>query len=303
MKDIYVIAGPTASGKTAVAVELAKLVNGEIVSADSMQIYKGMDIGTAKPAEEEKDSIPHHMIDIVKPDEPYSAALYQQQARSIINDIHSRNQTPILCGGTGFYINAVIYDVQFAQDEDPHALYFADMAAKKGSNHIHSLLQATDPKAACAIHPNNIKRVIRALSYNRATGKLFSEYNALQKKQPEIYNSVFICLNMERQQLYDRINQRVLNMINAGLENEVERLISQGYHKDLVSMQGIGYKEIIKYFLGNCTREDAISNIQQNSRHYAKRQITWFKHQNPYAINMPAGVKIPEIIAQEISLL
>jgi len=304
MKEIYVIAGPTASGKSAVAVELAKLVNGEVVSADSMQIYKGMNIGTAKPSEEEKEGVPHHMIDIVNPDEPYSAALYQQQARTVIADIHSRNRTPILCGGTGFYINAVIYDIQFAQNEDadPHVLYFTNMAATKGPDHIHKLLHAADPKAACAIHPNNIKRVIRALSYNQATGKLFSDYNSLQKKQPKVYKSVFVCLNMERQQLYKLIDQRAINMFKAGLENEVEGLMSQGYHKDLVSMQGIGYKEIIEYLLGNCTREDAISSIQQNSRHYAKRQITWFKHQNPYAVSMQAGVKMPMIIAQEISM-
>jgi len=302
MEKIYVIAGPTASGKTAVAIALAKQINGEIISADSMQIYKGMDIGTAKPSKAEQDGIFHHMIDIVTPDTPYSAALYQQQARAIIKDVKAHGHAPVLCGGTGFYINAVLRDINFAQDgyADSFGEHFASIAEKEGPAHLHTLLQEADPAAADAIHPNNTKRIIRALSYNRETGKLFSGYNAAQKNQPEIYDTVFYCVNMDRPLLYQRINERVLAMFEAGLEDEVSGLLAQGCHPDLTSMQGIGYKETIQYCLGNCTRDEAISAIQQNSRHYAKRQMTWFRNQNPYATKIDVDGKIPDEIAREI---
>ena len=299
MDKIYVIAGPTASGKTAAAISLAKLIGGEIISADSMQIYVGMDIGTAKPSETERDNIPHHMIDIVKPDIPYSAALYQQQARAVIKDVQTRGRVPILCGGTGFYINAVLRDVNFAQG-NYESLGESDLLEKEGPAYLYKMLQEVDPVAAEAIHPNNIKRITRALSYNQETGKLFSQHNAAQKKQPNLYDAVFCCLNIERPLLYQRINDRVLTMFEAGLEEEVSRLLAEGYHPSLVSMQGIGYKEMIQYFLGNCSRNEVISVIQQNSRHYAKRQGTWFRHQNPHAINIHADGKKPEEIAWEI---
>jgi len=302
MEKIYVIAGPTASGKTAVAIALAKLIDGEIISADSMQIYKGMDIGTAKPSKAEQNGIMHYMIDIVTPDVPYSAALYQQQARAAIEEIQARRRIPILCGGTGFYINAVLRDINFAQDSYADSLgeYFINIAGVEGPAHLYKLLQETDPASAEAIHPNNTKRVIRALSYNHETGKLFSEYNAEQKKQPYIYDTVFCCLNIERPLLYQRINDRVLSMFDAGLEEEVSGLLAEGYNPNLVSMQGIGYKETIQYFLGNCTRSEAINTIQQNTRHYAKRQMTWFRNQNPCAIHIQASNKPPEEIAREI---
>jgi len=301
--NIYVIAGPTASGKTAVAIALAKQINGEVISADSMQIYKGMNIGTAKPSEAEMENIPHHMIDIVKPDEPYSAALYQQQARTVITDILARGRVPIICGGTGFYINAVLQDIQFAREseDDPQRQHFTEIAAQKGPAHMHQLLQAVDPQAAEAIHPNNIKRVIRALSYNRATGKLFSQYNATQKKQPEVYKAAFFNLNMDRSLLYQRINERVINMFDAGLVEEVAGLLKQGYHPSLVSMQGIGYKEIVPYLQGHYTQAEAINAVQQNSRHYAKRQMTWFRHQTP-AVSIQSGDTTPAEIAREIVL-
>jgi len=302
MTKIYVITGPTASGKTAVAIALAKLIGGEIISADSMQIYKGMDIGTAKPTTIERAGIPHHMIDIVKPNELYSAALYQQQARAIINDVQNRHCVPILCGGTGFYINAALRDINFARDNDGSTsdVYFANIAYKEGPGYLHNLLNETDPAAAAAIHPNNVKRVIRALHYHRVTGKLFSEYNDAQKNQPDIYKTIFCCLEMDRPLLYSRINERVIKMFEAGLEAEVSGLLTQGYFSDLVSMQGIGYKETIPYLLGNCTRDEAINAIQQNSRHYAKRQMTWFRHQNPNAIHIPVDAKSSDEIAQEI---
>jgi len=303
MSSIYVIAGPTASGKTAVAVALAKLIGGEVVSADSMQIYRGMDIGTAKPTTKEKDGIPHHMIDIANPDELYSAARYQQEARAVIADIEARGGVPILCGGTGFYINAVLRDIHFADDcqDDPLRDYYTQMAAELGAEYMHGLLEAADPAAAVAIHANNVKRVVRALSYCRATGQLFSQHNQVQKKQPSLYEAVFCCLDMDRALLYERINMRVHSMVEAGLVDEVAGLLAKGYIPDLVSMQGIGYKETVPYLRGECTLDDAISTIQQNSRHYAKRQMTWFRNQNPEAEYMAVGAV--DEIASEIAML
>ena len=302
MKKLIIIAGPTASGKTAVAVALAKQINGEVISADSMQIYKGMDIGTAKPTMAECDGVPHHMIDIVTPDIAYSAALYQQQARAAINDVISRGKIPILCGGTGFYINAVLYDINFAvaEDENPRQIFKA-IAATQDPAQLHAQLQAQDPSAAEVIHPNNVKRVVRALSYIHATGQLFSQYNAAQKKQPLVYEAVFCCLGVGRPALYQRINSRVLAMFEAGLEDEVAGLLAQGYHTGLVSMQGIGYKETAQYINGCCTRPEVIDLIQQNSRHYAKRQETWFRHQAPQAQIISAEERLPSEIAKEIA--
>lgn len=296
MNKIFVIAGPTASGKTAVAVALAKLVGGEVVSADSMQIYKGMDIGTAKPTPEEQQNIPHHMIDIVKPDEQYSAALYQQHARAAIADVYARGHVPILCGGTGFYINAVLYDVRFSDDDEAAtpadmALreYYIGLAETYGHEKLHAMLHEADPAAAAAIHPNNIKRVSRALSYTQATGLLFSEYNASQKVQPPVYDTVFCRLCVDRAMLYQRINTRAQVMFDAGLEDEVAGLMTQGYNPGLTSMQGIGYKEVVGFLRGKYTLEEAIDAVKQNSRRYAKRQETWFRNQNPGAIAVPAG--------------
>ncbi|MCL2360794.1 MAG: tRNA (adenosine(37)-N6)-dimethylallyltransferase MiaA [Defluviitaleaceae bacterium] len=301
MEKIYVIAGPTASGKTAVAIALAKEIGGEVVSADSMQVYKGMDIGTAKPSMAEREGIPHHMIDVVAPDVAYSAALYQQQARAAISDVQSRGY-PILCGGTGFYINGVLRDIDFAKDTDPYSEIYENLAAAEGSAHLHSMLQQVDPVAAEAIHPNNVKRVIRALSYNRETGELFSLYNETQKKQSDVYQAVVCVLSMERSILYERINQRVEAMFDAGLEKEVAGLLSQGCNPGMVSMQGIGYKETIQYLQGNIARAQAIESIQQNTRHYAKRQMTWFRNQNPDAVVIRVNGKSPGDIAREIKM-
>jgi len=308
MSRLFVIAGPTASGKTAVAVALAKLIGGEVVSADSMQIYEGMDIGTAKPTLEERDGVPHHMIDIAKPDEQYSAALYQQHARAAIADVQARGRVPILCGGTGFYINAVINDVQFAQDnadaptaESAIREYFMHLAAEHGCDKLHMLLQEADPAAAAAIHPNNIKRVSRALSYIEATGLLFSDYNGLQREQPPAYDAVFCRLCVDRPVLYRRINERAQAMFDAGLEEEVAGLLARGCHPGLTSMQGIGYKEVVRFVNGEIMREETIEAVKQNSRRYAKRQETWFRNQNPNAVAVPAEGPA-EDIALDIAL-
>ena len=291
MERIFVVAGPTASGKTAVSIELAKFLGGEVISADSMQVYRGMDIGTAKPTMEERADIPHHMIDIVDPDVAYSVALFQRQAREVIAEVISRGKVPIVCGGTGFYINALLRDVRFGA---------AEMDLPPGD--YYEELKAADPAAAEAIHPNNIKRVTRALSYIRATGQLFSEYNAAQKEQPWLYDAVFCYLDISRPVLYERINRRVLDMFNAGLLEEVAGLLAKGYHSGLVSMQGIGYKETIRYLQNELSLEDTVALIQQNSRKYAKRQVTWFKHQVPGAIQIPAENCPTTKIASTIAL-
>ena len=307
MDRIIIITGPTASGKTAVAVALAKLVGGEVVSADSVQIYVGMDIGTAKPTHEERQDIPHHMIDIVKPDEPYSAALYQRQARAAIADILARGRVPILCGGTGFYINGVLYDVNFAEDGDSAPAdattpetYTHLAATHDGREKLHAMLQEADPAAAASIHPNNSRRVIRALSYIRATGQPFSRYNSAQKGRPPVYDALFCRLDVSRPELYRRINNRAQAMFDAGLTEEVAGLLAKGYDPGLVSMQGIGYKEVVPLVQGRCSLPEAINAVQQNSRHYAKRQETWFRNQNPAATVINATARTAEHIAGEI---
>jgi len=283
---LYVIAGPTASGKTAVAIELAKKINGEIVSADSMQVYKHMNIGTAKPTQAEMDDIPHYLLDVVAPDESFSVADYTQLATKAIDDILDRGRVPILAGGTGFYINAVIYGIEFTETEEgqhekDNALRkaYINLANEKGGEFIHQKLEALDPESAKAIHPNNIKRVARAISYCESTGQLFSVHNKAQKASVAKYDVDFNVLSMPREILYDRINMRTLQMWEAGLVAEVEHLLSLGYDPKLASMQAIGYKETIKFIYGEYTKEEAIAQIQQSTRNYAKRQETWFRHQ------------------------
>jgi len=307
MNKLYVVAGPTASGKTAVAIELAKKVNGEVVSADSMQIYKHMDIGTAKPTEEEMKGIPHHLINVALPSEPFSVAEYTQLTTAAIKDIQSRNCVPILAGGTGFYINAVIYGTQFTesekgQHEKDNQLrnIYMKLAAEKGTDFLYEKLQAIDPESAKSIHPNNIKRVARALSFCESTGSLFSAYNAGQKANSAKYDVCFNVLTMPREVLYSRINARVIAMWQAGLPEEVSRLLSLGYHPSFTAMQGIGYKETVPFVKGCQTKEDTISQIQQATRNYAKRQETWFRHQAKNVRLVNAYDTDPKQIAAEI---
>ena len=305
--SLYVVAGPTASGKTAVAIELAKQINGEIISADSMQIYKYMDIGRAKPTQAEMDGIPHHLLDVALPSDSFSVAEYTQLATAAISDIHSRNRIPILAGGTGFYINAVIYGTQFTESEagqhekdNQLRKAYMQLAAEKGALFLHEKLQGVDSESAKVIHPNNIKRVARALSFCESTGQLFSAHNAGQKANMAKYETNFSILTMPREILYERINARVIAMWEAGLPEEVRRLLSWGYHPGLVAMQGIGYKEMLPYINGSQTKEDTIVQIQQATRNYAKRQETWFRHQAKNARLIDVHNKTPQQIAEEI---
>ncbi|MCL2204427.1 MAG: tRNA (adenosine(37)-N6)-dimethylallyltransferase MiaA [Defluviitaleaceae bacterium] len=299
---LYVIAGPTASGKTAVAVALAHMVKGEVVNADSMQVYKGMDIGTAKPTLEERGGIPHHVLDVASPGEPFSAARYKALAQEAIARIHQRGNVPILAGGTGFYINAVVYDTDFSGETGSGTALrnqYTRLAMEKGGDYLHDLLSQRDAQAAAAIHPHNIKRVARALAFCESTGTLFSAHNAQQreKKHRDIpRDTVFVILDIPRDELYSRINKRTEEMLAAGLEREVAGLLEAGFSPNLPAMQGIGYKQIAQ----RATRPPILSQIQQATRNYAKRQITWFKHNAPHARWIDASSGDAQAIAREI---
>jgi len=286
MNKLYVIAGPTASGKTAAAVRLAKEINGEVISADSMQVYKHMDIGTAKPTQAEMDGVPHHLLDVVLPDQPFSVAKYAQLTDMAIQDIFRRGKTPILAGGTGFYIRAVVNGTEFedfnnCQHENDNLLReeYVKLALDQGADFLYKKLQLADPEYAKTVHPNNIKKVARALSFCETTGGLFSAHNASQKQSAAKYDTVYNIISMPREELYNRINARVIAMWDAGLPTEVSNLLSQGYSPQLTSMQGIGYKETVRFINGEQTKEETIAQIQQATRNYAKRQDTWFRHQ------------------------
>lgn len=277
-EKIVVLIGPTAVGKTKLSIELAKRFNGEIISGDSMQIYKGMDIGTAKIKPSEMDGIPHHLLDIKNPEEPFSVAEFQELVRLKIAEISQRGKLPMIVGGTGLYIQSVIYDYQFsdAPSDEAFRIKLEEKAKAEGNEKIHQELMEVDPKSAQKIHPNNVRRVIRALEVYHCTGKTISEYQ--ENQQPElIYETAMIGLTMEREILYDRINKRVDLMVREGLLPEVEKLYVKGLN-DCQSIQAIGYKEIYEYFHEHVTLEEAIIQLKQNSRRYAKRQLTWFRN-------------------------
>lgn len=275
---IIVLVGPTAVGKTYVSVELAKKLNTEILSADSMQIYKEMDIGTAKVTEAEKKGVIHHMIDIINPDETFSVSDFKCMAENIIDNIIEKSKNPIIVGGSGLYVNSLIYDLDFGNAKSDSKIrdYYTSLYNEHGEDFIYEMLKKVDPESSEKIHKNNVKRVIRALEVYEITGEKFSELNTDIRKYSEKYNCILVGLNMDRKILYDRINRRVDKMISDGLIEEVKGLINNGYNKNLVSMQGIGYKEIIDYLEGKTSFEDAVNILKRNTRRFAKRQFTWF---------------------------
>lgn len=280
-KPLIILTGPTAVGKTSLSVELAKAVKGEIVSADSMQVYKCMDIGTAKISPEEMGDVPHHLISAIEPDEDFSVVKYQKYAKMHIQNIHERNKIPILVGGTGFYIQSVLYDIDFEESnsDTSYRNQLQEMAETKGSDYLHELLTKVDKVSSEAIHPNNTKRIIRALEYMKQTGEPISIHNEHQRKKESPYNYKYFVLNKDREKLYNSINNRVDIMIDKGLVDEVKQLLDLGYDKNLVSMQGLGYKEIIQYLDGECSIQEAIDILKRDTRHYAKRQLTWFRRE------------------------
>lgn len=280
-KPLVILTGPTAVGKTQISIKLAKAINGEIVSADSMQVYRHMDIGTAKINKEQMSGVEHYLIDILDPQEEFNVVNFKTYAKAAIKDIYNKGKVPIIVGGTGFYIQALLYDIDFKESkEDPIYRQKLEVLAKeKGNNYLHSKLEEVDSESAIKIHPNNIKKVIRALEYYKEIGEKISEHNKEQRKKDSPFNFSYIVLNDEREHLYERINLRVDEMIEKGLVAEVKKLLSKGCKKDMVSMQGLGYKEIISYIEGESSIEESVYRLKRDTRHFAKRQLTWFKRE------------------------
>ena len=281
MKNLVILTGPTAVGKTSLSINLAKAINGEIISADSMQIYKRMDIGTAKVMPDEMDGIKHYLIDVIGPTEDFHVVKFKQMVEAAIDEIYAKGKIPIICGGTGFYIQAILYDIDFTENEiDKNYRKSLEAFAKENGNEaLHEKLNAIDPESAKAIPAANVKRVIRAIEYFEQTGEKFSVHNATQKEKNSPYNFAYFVLNDDRQLLYNRIDARVDKMIADGLVNEVKSLLASGVRKGMTAMDGIGYKELLDYLEGDGSLDDAISLIKQKSRNYAKRQLTWFRRE------------------------
>ena len=280
-RPLIILTGPTAVGKTKASIGLAKAIGGEIISADSMQVYKKMDIGSAKISTQEMDGVPHHLIDVLEPDEEFHVVRFKEMAVEAMKKIYANGHVPIVVGGTGFYIQALLYDIDFTEN-DGDTSFRSEMetfANENGAEALHEKLKEVDPVSADTIHANNVKRVIRALEFYHQTGKRISEHNEEERQKESPYAFKYFVLNDERANLYDRINQRVDLMVKNGLVEEVQSLKNKGYTKTMVSMQGLGYKEILDYLDGDITLEEAVYRIKRDTRHFAKRQITWFKRE------------------------
>ncbi|UCH34185.1 MAG: tRNA (adenosine(37)-N6)-dimethylallyltransferase MiaA [Armatimonadota bacterium] len=276
---LVIIVGPTAVGKTAVAVECCLRLGGEVVSADSMQVYRHMDIGTAKPTAEERRGVAHHCIDIAEPDEEYSVARYKRDAECAIADIHARARLPVLCGGTGLYVRAVLYglDLPIAAADWDLRKRLEDEAARRGAQELHDRLGEVDPAAAARIHPNNVRRVVRALEVYLLTGRPLSSHHRLDHQPSRQYNVVAFGLNVPRSDLYRRIDARVDGMMQRGLLEEARRLLDRGYSESLISMKGLGYRQLAAHLGGETDLDTAVHLIKRDTRHYARRQLTWFR--------------------------
>ena len=280
-KPLIILTGPTAVGKTKASIGLAKAVDGEIISADSMQVYRHMDIGSAKIKPEEMEGIPHHLIDVLEPDDEFHVVKFQQLAKKAMREIWERGHIPIVTGGTGFYIQALLYDIDFDENEKEDACRkeLEAYAREHGAEALHEKLALVDPASAEMIHPNNIKRVIRALEFNHQTGEKISIHNEQERQKKSPYQFRYYVLSLPREILYDRINRRVDMMRRDGLVDEVKGLLQQGITPNMVSMQGLGYKEIIDALQGSCSFEEAFERIKRETRHFAKRQFTWFRRE------------------------
>ena len=280
-KPLIILTGPTAVGKTKASIGLAKTIGGEIISAESMQVYKYMNIGSAKIRPEEMEGVPHYLVDVLDPEEEFHVARFQQMAKEALHQIYSNGHIPIIVGGTGFYIQALLYDIDFSEGEEDteYRRELAHFADTYGAEALHGKLREVDPKAAEEIHANNIKRVIRALEFYHQTGRPISEHNELEKQKESPYDFRYFVLNDERSRLYERIDRRVDQMVEEGLVDEVKVLKARGLNRSMVSMKGLGYKEILAYLDGECSLEEAVYTIKRDTRHFAKRQITWFKRE------------------------
>lgn len=280
-QPLVILTGPTAVGKTSLSISLAKAIGAEIISADSMQVYKGMDIGTAKIRQEEMQGVKHYLIDVMSPDEEFDITVFKKMACEAIDKIRANGHIPLIVGGTGFYIQSVLYDIEFdnADKDTSYRDELYRLAEQNGSMYLHNMLREIDEKSADTIHYNNVKRVARAIEYYKQTGMKISEHNEEQRKKDSPYNYVYFVLNDDRKLLYDRINKRVDAMFDEGLIEEVRKLKERGIGRDATSMQAIGYKEVLDYLDGLCTLDELKENIKNNTRHFSKRQITWFKRE------------------------
>ena len=281
-KPLVVLTGPTAVGKTKLSIALAKALGGEIISADSMQVYKHMDIGSAKITEKEMDGVPHHLIDVLSPFEEFHIVRFQELAKKAVEDIYSRGRIPVFVGGTGFYIQAVTKDIDFTEGEEDkeYREELSRLAAEKGNEFLHEMLRNIDPKSAEEIHANNVKRVIRALEFYKENGFPISQHNEEQKQNETPYNLAYFVLNAPRELLYERIDRRVDEMMENGLMEEVQKLKDMGCRRDMTSMQGLGYKEILSFLEGEVPLEEAVRILKRDTRHFAKRQLTWFRRES-----------------------
>ncbi len=280
-RPMVILTGPTAVGKTALSIKLAKEINGSVISADSMQVYKHMDIGSAKITKEEMDGVKHYLIDEFEPDEEFHVVKFAERAKVYLEEIYAEGKIPIIAGGTGFYIQALLYNIDFTEQQcdEQYRKELEQLAEKKGATCLHEMLRKVDPASADAIHANNVKRVIRALEFYHLSGKKISEHNEAEKKKDSPYNFAYFVLTDDRARLYNNIDKRVDIMIEHGLVEEVLKLKQMGFHKEMVSMQGLGYKEILDYLDGNMTLEEAVYIIKRETRHFAKRQLTWFRRE------------------------
>lgn len=289
-RPLIIITGPTAVGKTALSVELAREIGGEIISADSMQVYRYMDIGSAKVTKEEMDGIPHHLIDVLEPTEEFNVVTFQKMAKEALEGIYERGHIPVIAGGTGFYIQALLYDIDFTETEEDtsYRKVLEEKAAKEGPEVLHEMLRAVDPESAEAIHANNVKRVIRALEFHAQTGEKISEHNEKERGKESPYQFFYYVLNTDRPVLYERIDRRVDVMLAQGLVEEVKKLKEMGCTRELISMQGLGYKEILAYLDGETSLDEAVYILKRDTRHFAKRQLTWFKRERDVRwLNLP----------------
>ena len=292
-QPLIVLTGPTAVGKTALSIRLAKAIGGEIISADSMQVYRRMDIGSAKVTKNEMEGVAHHLIDVLEPEEDFNVVAFQRMAKEAMKQICGNGHIPIVAGGTGFYIQALLYDIDFKENEEgsPFRRELEELAAEKGEEApaiLHAILSEADPEAAAQIHANNMKRVIRAIEYYRQTGEKISHHNQMEREKKSPYDFLYYVITTDRSQLYDRIDRRVDLMMERGLVDEVRMLRERGCHRGQTSMQGLVYKEILDYLDGECSLTDAVNTLKRDTRHFAKRQLTWFRRERDVRfLNLP----------------
>ena len=280
-RPLIILTGPTAVGKTKASIGLAKALDGEIISADSMQVYKEMNIGSAKIRPDEVEGVKHYLIDLLNPDEEFHVVRFQELAKQALKEIYAKGKIPIVVGGTGFYIQALLYDIDFAESKEDteYRRELETLAREQGNEALHNLLCKVDPPSAKVIHANNVKRVIRALEFYKQTGKKISEHNETEHAKSSPYDFCYFVLTDARSRLYERIERRIDRMLQEGLVAEVQSLKEKGYTRDMVSMQGLGYKEILDYINGQITLEEAIYILKRDTRHFAKRQLTWFRRE------------------------